>query len=96
MTEIQLSVLQNPMEGGDKARCVQVERKGLRHILKKLRSGTAELRVETGRRVGMKHEDRTYAQCNSGEVEDVEHFLLRCGSVVREREREVVENGRVS
>ena len=48
-----LSVLQNLVEGG-KARCVQVERNGLRHILSKVRGGTAELPVETGRCVGMK------------------------------------------
>ena len=48
-----LSVLQNLVEGG-KARCVQVERNGLRRILSKVRGGTAELPVETGRCVGMK------------------------------------------
>ena len=45
-----------------------------------------ELRVETGKWVGMKWEDRICAQCNSGEVEDVEHFLLRCSCVDNERE----------
>ena len=34
----------------------------------------------------MKREDRICAQCNSGEVEDVEHFLLRCSCVDSERE----------
>ena len=31
----ELNVLQNLMEGGDEARCVQVEKKGLRCILSK-------------------------------------------------------------
>ena len=66
---------------------MQVERKGLRRNLTKLRGGTAELRVETDRWVGMKHKDRICAQCSSGEVEDVGHFLLRRSSMVRERER---------
>ena len=75
------------MERGGKVRCVQVERKGLRRILSKLRGGTAELWVETGRWVGVKQEERICAQCNSGEVKDVEHFLLRCSCVDSERER---------
>ena len=45
--------------------------------------------------MGMNREDRICAQCCSGEVEDVELFLLRCSSVVREREVYVGEvNGR--
>ena len=51
--------------------------------------------MEAGRWVGMKQEGRICAQCSSGEVENVEHFVLRWGSVVRESG--VVEaNGRVS
>lgn len=37
----ELSVLQSLIEGGHKARCVQVERKGLKWILTKGRGGTA-------------------------------------------------------
>ena len=72
-----LSVLWNLIRRRGKVRCVQVERKGLRCILSKLRDGTVELWVEISRWVEMKWEDRICAQCNSGEVEDVEHFLLR-------------------
>ena len=57
---------------------VQVGRKGLRQILANLRVGTVVLRVESGRWVGLSREDRICAQCGSGEVEDVEHFLFRC------------------
>ena len=100
MTEAQerskVRVLQNLTEGEGKARCVQVERKGLRWILTKLSGGTMELRVETGRWVGMKQEERICAQRCSAEVEDVEHFSLKCSSVDRRRERGVGEaNGRV-
>ena len=34
----------------------------------------------------MEWENRISAQCNSDEVEDVEHFLLRCSCVDSERE----------
>ena len=81
-----LSVVQSLIEGGCKSRCVQVGEKGLRRILAKLRGGTAELRVESGRWVGLKREERICSQCGSGEVEDVEHFLLRCGGLEGERE----------
>ena len=84
--ETKLNVLQNVMEGGDEARCVQVEKKGLRCILSIQKGGTAELQVETGRWVGMKQQDRVCAQCTSGEVQKMEHFLLRCSSVESERE----------
>ena len=46
------------LEGGGEARCVQVVRKGLRWILVKLRGGTVELRLETGRWVGLRRENR--------------------------------------
>ena len=52
----------------------------------KLRGGTAELRVETGRWIGVKREDRIYGHCGLREVENVEHFVLRCDGLVRERE----------
>ena len=74
------------MEGGGEARCVQVIRKGLRQILAKLRGATTELRLETGRWIGSRREDRICTQCCLGEVEDVEHFVLRCGKLARERE----------
>ena len=54
-------------------RGVQVGRKGIRWVLPKLGDDTAEVRVESGRWGGLKHEDSTCAQCCSGKVEDVEH-----------------------
>ena len=58
----------------------------MRRILTKLRGGTAELQVEVGRWRGLKREERKCAECDSGEVEDVKHFLMRCKSLNRERE----------
>ena len=52
----------------------------------KLRGDTAELRVETGRWIGLKTEDRICDQCGLREVKNVEHFVLRCDGLVRERE----------
>ena len=47
-------------------------------MLAKLRGGTAELRVETGRWNGLKKKERICKQCTMGKVENEEHFLLRC------------------
>ena len=80
-----LGVLQRLKRRGCELKCVQVGRKSLRRILAKLRGGTAELRVESGRWVGLSREDRSCTQCGSGEVEDVEHFLLRCNRMASER-----------
>ena len=44
------------------------------------------MRVETGRWIGLKREDRICGQCGLREVENVEHFVLRCSGLVRERE----------
>ena len=52
-----LGVLQRLMGRECKSRCVQVGRKSLRWILAKLRGGTAELRVESGRWIGLSREE---------------------------------------
>ena len=51
----------------------------------KLRGGTAELRIETGRWCGLRRDERICTMCDSGEVEDVDHFLLHCTGLVEER-----------
>ena len=52
----------------------------------KLRGGTAELRIETGRWCGLRSVERICTMCDRGEVEDVEHFLLHCSTgLVEER-----------
>ena len=51
-----------------------------------LRGGTAALRIETGRWNGLKREERICRQCTMGEIEDEEHFLLRCEDLKQERE----------
>ena len=80
-----LSVLKKLVGRGFKARCVGVRRKKMRRVLTKLKGGTAELQVEMGRWRGLRREDRKCAECGSGEVEDVNHFLMRCEAWDRER-----------
>ena len=58
-----------------------------RRMMAKLRGGTAELGIEIGRWHGLIREDRVYKECGSGEVEDTEHFVMRCAYVVKERKR---------
>ena len=54
---------------------MDVGSKRIRRMLAKLRGGTAELRVDTGRWNGLKREERICKQCTMGEVENEEHFL---------------------
>ena len=82
-----LCVLKELVRGGFEARCVGVRRKRIRRILTKLRGGTAELQVEeVGRWRGLKREARKCTECDSGEVENVKHFLMRCRAWNGERE----------
>ena len=59
-------------------RCAGIKMKSERRMILKLRGGTAPLQVEMGRWRGVKGEERTCKECNSGEVGDVSHWLLRC------------------
>ena len=47
-------------------------------MLVKLRGGTAELTIETGRWCGLTRDEGICKKSNAGEVEDVDHFLLHC------------------
>ena len=85
-----LSVLQELVGRGFKARCVGVRWKKMRRVLTKLRGGTAELQVEMGRWRGLRREDKKCAECGSEELEDVKHFLMRCEAWDGER-KELME-----
>ena len=62
----------------------------------KLRGGTAELGLETGRWHGVRREERLWKICRSGEVEDVEHVVMRCTCGRGKGEKlEELMNGRV-
>ena len=45
------------------------------------------LGIEIGRWHGLRREDRVCKECGNGEVEDTEHFVMRCAYVVKERKR---------
>ena len=70
-----------------KTQCVEVKCKRQRSMLAKMRGGTAELRIETGRRRGLEGQERICKYCESGEVEDVEHLVMRCAHVKEERRK---------
>ena len=75
------------MDNECKARCVGMDCKRRRRMMAKLRGGTAELGIEIGRWHGLRREDRVCKECGRGEVEDTEHFVMRCAYVVKERKR---------
>ena len=70
-----LEVMGGLMDCECKTRCVEIDCKRQRRMLMKLRGGTAELRVETGRWCGLRRDERVCKMCDRGEVEDVEHFF---------------------
>ena len=53
------------------------EEKKIRRILTKLR-GHSRAAGGGGRRRGLKRDERKCTECDSGEVEYVKHFLMRC------------------
>ena len=75
------------MDNEFKARCAGMDCKRRRRMLDKLRGGTAELGIEIGRWHSLRREDRVCKECGNGEVEDTEHFVMRCAYVVKERKR---------
>ena len=78
-------MIERLMDHECKARYVETNCKRQRRMLAKLRGGTAELRIETGRWRGLKRQERICKNCRSGEVEDFEHFVMRCEQVKEER-----------
>ena len=49
-----------------------------RSLFSKLRLGTLDLEIEKGRRHKIPRAERFCKLCNSGEVEDTAHFILKC------------------
>ena len=73
-----LEMLRRIMELGEWSKCARVMRRADRRVMMKLRGGTAGLQIETGRWRGVAREERVCKECGSGEVEDVEHWMMRC------------------
>ena len=80
-----LEVIRRLMDGECMPRCVEVTCKWQRRMLVKLRGRMAELRIETGRWSGLSRDEWICKNCDEDEVEDGEHFLLRCVCVAEER-----------
>ena len=59
--------------------------KAYRSLLAHLRGGTAPLQIETGRYVCLPVEERTCKTCNSGMVDDEEHFCVGCSGLKEAR-----------
>ena len=77
-----LAEVQKLIEKGYEAWCVEVKCKW-RRVLVQWRA----LEVETGRWRGVSREGRMCRNCRSEEVENVEHWLLRCTGMAEEREK---------
>ena len=80
-----LCVLKELVRGGFEARYVGVRRKKIRRILMK-QSGCSRAASGGVRWTGLKTEERKCTECDSGEMEDVKHFLMRCKTWNGERE----------
>ena len=58
--------------------CAFSKTKAERRIMLKLRGGMAAFQIEMGRWYGLKGEEQVCKECDSGEVEDMCHWLLQC------------------
>ena len=63
---------------------IKLDREQRRHLTM-LRGGTNKLRIETGRWIGEREEERVCDVCVCEDIEDERHFLLACPMYVRER-----------
>ena len=73
-----LCVLNSVFVSGLNGRCWKVQEKSHRRMLMMLRGGSAPLQIETGRWKGVPREERLCRECGMNEVEDCDHWLLRC------------------
>ena len=81
-----LSMLKKIAEYEEESSCANVKMKSERIALIKLRGGTAPFQMEMGRWHGLKREERVCKECDSREVEDVVHWLIRCPAWIGHRE----------
>ena len=81
-----LLMLKKIAEYEEESSCANVKMKSERIALIKLRGGTAPFQMEMGRWHGLKREERVCKECDSREVEDVVHWLIRCPAWIGHRE----------
>ena len=77
-TKPKLEMLKRIVRLGERSECARVGRRADRRLMMKLRGGTAGFQIETGRWRGVTRQERVCKECDSGEVEDVDHWLMRC------------------
>ena len=61
-----------------KERYLLIEDRKTRRQITKMRIGTNDLRIETGRWKGEEVSERRCLMCMQGSIEDEEHFMLHC------------------
>ena len=62
-----------------------IRNREVRSLISMIRGGTARLRVEEGRWSRIERSERLCQHCESQEVEDSSHFILRCEKIGDER-----------
>ena len=77
-TKSKLEILKRIVKLGEWSECARVGRRADRRTMIKLRGGMAGFQIETGRWRGVTRQERICKECDRGEVEDVEHWLMRC------------------
>ena len=75
-----LSMMKLIVECEVKSSCAFLKSNFERRMMLKLRGGMAMFQIEMGRWHGLKREERVCKECDSGEVEDVCHWLLQCSA----------------
>ena len=84
--KLKLSMLKRIINLDERSDCAGLRQRADRRMMIKLRGGRAAFQIETGRWHGVAREDRICEECGKGEVEAVEHWLLRCETWKTHRE----------
>ena len=77
-----LEMMRKLLESELKAQCVWIDCKRLMKMMARLRRGTAEPGIEVKR--GVRRENRVCKDCENGEVENIDHFLIRCDYIAKD------------
>ena len=57
-----------------------------RSLFSKIRLGTFDLEIEKSRKYNIPRAERICQLCDSGEVEDIAHFILKCPKLTKHRQ----------
>ena len=73
-----LEILKRIVKLGEWSKCVRVVRRVGRRMMMKLSKSTAGFQIKTERRRGVTRQEGICKECDSGEVEDGDHWLMWC------------------